>query len=629
MLPIRYVYGQVSEKFLQTVQRHSLSSALEYVKASDYLKQTRRNERILVSGTIDEIKAILQHAIAHGNEVAIIPEPTQTALQSAFGLSKHLEENVQTAMTQEAQSMDILYANDALVLYNALIGDAPPLNYHVSRYHRTTFKERVQSLYQAYLKVKQLQHTRLTFQTAKGQMIETVATGVVVLEYDNKTCAAKLVQDSVGINDSKLDALIISPKSTVEYLQLMSKAIFNRTHPSTLPNAIGHIQTQHLTIESKLTLPLLIDGKVLGSTPVTFRIQPHALTMVLPEKFWNKVPEKLSDKETIKTDKLPHSHEKMNYLQKKLPLFTHAGEKEYKTLFSTLRDEGRLSSIFMILMLLSSILATVGLYLNSASVVIGAMVLAPLMNPIVAFSMGLLRQEESLALKSFKTITVGICITLFTSALIAGVLPFEHMTQEMTGRIKPSLLDMIVAIVSGIAAAYVKNNSKIANTIAGVAIAVALVPPLATAGIGVGWGDWGMFYQAFLLFLTNLVGIVFAVSLVFLVKGFSPMHRAKKGLIYTLLLSAVIAIPLLDSFVTMAHDAKIISRLEHTSFEIEGQTITLQDVSLSRDNRVEVIKCELLLSQTPTDEQIQTLKLRIEKEINQKIELEALIRIRF
>ncbi|HHD72511.1 MAG TPA: DUF389 domain-containing protein, partial [Epsilonproteobacteria bacterium] len=129
--------------------------------------------------------------------------------------------------------------------------------------------------------------------------------------------------------------------------------------------------------------------------------------------------------------------------------------------------EGKISFSFIVLMLLSSILVTIGLYLNSASVVIGAMLLAPLMHPIVSFSMGALRQDVMLAKGSFKTIVIGVLITLFAAAFIARILPLEHMTQEMVGRIKPSILDMIVAIVSGVAAAYVKNNTKISGTLAG------------------------------------------------------------------------------------------------------------------------------------------------------------------
>lgn len=629
MKKIAFVYGQSSKKVLEEIEQHPLTSELTFVEFLTFFQQKIKYDRVIVSGDIDEIKAVLLHSIKADFEVAIIPNASQTSLQNSFSLTKSPLENLKVALESSARPMDALFANDKLVLHTALLGDAPPLNYHIAKYCNKSFKERVTALYQAYLKIKTMNHTRLTFKTSKSNIIETVATGVVVIEHDNKTFASKFINNGVSTNDMQLDALIISPNSIVEYLQLMTNTIFNKNKKSTLPSAIGYIKSKELTLESKVALPLNVDGKEVGTTPVIFMVKPRILKVCLPDCFWEAIPKKVNHKETMKIDKLPHTREKMHYLQKQLPFFTHAGEDQYRTLFSSLREEGRLSLIFMVLMVLSSILATVGLYLNSASVVIGAMVLAPLMNPIVAFSMTLLRQDERLLLKSLKTIFVGVIITLLTSAFISGVLPFEQMTQEMEGRIKPSILDMIVALVSGIAAAYVKNNSKVANTIAGVAIAVALVPPLATAGIGLGWGDWEMFYQAFLLFLTNLVGIVFAVSLVFFVQGFSPLQRAKKGLMYTLIFSILITIPLLDSFVTIVQDASTISRLEHHKFEVEGKQIILQNVSLSRDERVEVIKCELLLTESPTNEEIKKLKFQIEERVGKRVELEALVRLRF
>ncbi len=79
----------------------------------------------------------------------------------------------------------------------------------------------------------------------------------------------------------------------------------------------------------------------------------------------------------------------------------------------------------------------------------------------------------------------------------------------------------------------------------------------------------------------------------------------------------------------MVKDAKIISSLEHATFEIEEKTVTLQNVTLTRDEKVEVIKCELLLKKTLDETQIKKLKVKIEKKLNRKVELEALMRIRF
>lgn len=626
---IAFVYGKNSSELLKKIKKHKLSSDFTFIDYESFMHQKMDYDRVLISGDIDEIKALFFRAISNDFEVAIIPSSLQVSLLDSFSLSKNLSENLEIALNNKAKPMDILYANGQIVLHTALVGDAPPLSYRLSKYRHKTLNERIVLLYEAYKKVKLMRHTKIKLTTQKNNEVETVATGIVVIEHDNKTCASRIVNNTVSTNDNKLDALIISPNSIVEYLQFIGRAIFVKQPKSTLPSSVGYMKSELLKLESKVILPLNIDGKEAGETPVVFNVKPKALKIALAESFWKDERKEIEDKETIKVNNLPKSIEKINYLQKRLPFFTHAGKEQYQNLFATLREEGRMSASFLILMLLSSILVTIGLYLNSASVIIGAMLLAPLMNPIVAFSMGMLRQDIALLVGSLKTIGVGVLVTLLTSAFIAWVLPFEHITQEMAGRIKPSILDMIVAIVSGMAAAYVKNNDKLSATIAGVAIAVALVPPIATAGIGLGWGDWMMSYQAFLLFLTNLVGISFAASVVFFIQGFSPMQRAKKGLFYTLVISIIITLPLVDSFRTMVKDANTISNLEHTTFEIEGREVVLQNVSLTRDTKIEVIKCELLVVKTLNNRQIRELKKKIEAKLGSNIELEALIRMRF
>ncbi len=627
MREIAFIYGEDSQKVLDEVKKYTLSLELTFLSFDTFMHQKMEFKKVLISGNIYEIKAVFSRAISNGFEVAIIPHLKQEALRDSFSLSKDIFQNLQTSLNNPAKPMDILYANGQIVLHIALVGDAPPLSYRLLAYHKKRFKEKMILLFDAYKKIRFMQHTKIKITTKKQQEIESVATGIICIEHDNKTFSSKLINHRVAENDAKLDALIISPNSIVEYLQFILTTIFQKK-ASTLSSTVGYIKSEQLKIESMVEMPLSIDGDKVGTTPVEFVVKPQALKISLPQSFWSK-EKKEHSKEQVKVDSLPKTKERMSYLQKRLPFFTHAGEEQYQSLFGTLKEEGKSSSSFLILMFLSSILVTIGLYLNSASVIIGAMLLAPLMHPIISFSMGMLRQDIDLSLTSLKTIVIGIIIVLVTSASISCILPFQHLTQEMVGRIKPSVLDMIVAIISGIAAAYVKNNKKLSASIAGVAIAVALVPPIATAGIGLGWGDWAMFYQAFLLFLTNLIGISFAVSVVFFMQGFSPMKRAKKALFYTLLISIIITFPLINSFISMSQNAKVISLLEHHSFIIGDKKITLQNVSLSRDNHIEILKCELLIKEIPTPKELKTLKKQIEEKVNKKVALEALYRIKF
>jgi uncharacterized hydrophobic protein (TIGR00271 family) len=163
-------------------------------------------------------------------------------------------------------------------------------------------------------------------------------------------------------------------------------------------------------------------------------------------------------------------------------------------------------------------------------------------------AMGLLRQNEFLIKKSAVTIVVGIVIALLAAALVTQLFSYKPTTAEMEARLNPTLLDLAVAIIAGIAGAYTKSFKEILQSLAGVAIAVALVPPLAVAGIGLGRGDIHFFSQAFLLFSTNLIGIIFAAIFTFRFLGYSAAVRSKRGIAFVALGLVLISIPLYMSY---------------------------------------------------------------------------------
>src|SRR5690606_13657999 len=166
---------------------------------------------------------------------------------------------------------------------------------------------------------------------------------------------------------------------------------------------------------------------------------------------------------------------------------------------------------------------------------------------IISLAMGLLRNDQGLLRGSMKSILVGLSIALVTSALVAVLVPLQRITPEIASRLQPSLFDLGVAIASGIAGGYAYAREKVMKSLPGVAIAVALVPPLCVAGIGIGWLDHDMVFGAMLLFLTNLAGIALAAAISFLVLGFAPISRPAQGakrLALSLALSLLLAVPL-------------------------------------------------------------------------------------
>jgi uncharacterized hydrophobic protein (TIGR00271 family) len=174
-------------------------------------------------------------------------------------------------------------------------------------------------------------------------------------------------------------------------------------------------------------------------------------------------------------------------------------------------------------LLLSGAIATLGLALNSSAVVIGAMLVAPLLAPVLGLALALAVGDGRLAVQTAIIVlgsTVGV---ILVGAALTAVLPFHTITLEISARTRPTTLDMAIAVFSGLVGAVVtvQRRSRLSAAIPGVAIAVALIPPLAVAGFGVGVGRGDLIRGSLLLYAANLAGIVLSGMAVFLVIGMS------------------------------------------------------------------------------------------------------------
>ncbi|MEW5960975.1 MAG: DUF389 domain-containing protein, partial [Chloroflexota bacterium] len=196
--------------------------------------------------------------------------------------------------------------------------------------------------------------------------------------------------------------------------------------------------------------------------------------------------------------------------------------EERTEVYKQVRRSARPRIDFFMLIALSAGIAALGLLLNSPAVIIGAMLVAPLMSAIVGLGLGTIQGDLRLLRLAGSATLRGMALAVSMGVLIGWLAPFQSPTAEIMGRTAPSLLDLGVALVSGLAGAYALCRKNISSALAGVAIAVALVPPLATVGIGLAWRNWQIAGGAFLLFLTNLVAISAASELLFFALGFRP-----------------------------------------------------------------------------------------------------------
>lgn len=186
----------------------------------------------------------------------------------------------------------------------------------------------------------------------------------------------------------------------------------------------------------------------------------------------------------------------------------------------------RESAGYWLNLLLSAGIATLGLALGSTAVVIGAMLVSPLMGPIVELGMGLVTGSPVLTLRSLARAGGGMLVVVLAAALLSLLLPFQEITSEIAARTSPTVLDLIIAVFVAVVAAIstVRPRSDAASTAAGTAIGISLVPPLCVAGFGVGTGNGEVAIGASLLFLTNFTAIVAVAVVCFLALGFEHVN---------------------------------------------------------------------------------------------------------
>jgi len=206
---------------------------------------------------------------------------------------------------------------------------------------------------------------------------------------------------------------------------------------------------------------------------------------------------------------------------------------------------------FWVLLVLSVAIATLGVLADSTAVVIGAMLVAPLMTPIMGVSAGIVNGWMRRVSTSMATVVGGVLVAIAASWIIAAwtpqLIPLSSNSQVLS-RVSPTLIDMMIAVAAGAAGAYATIDKRVSSSITGVAIAVALVPPLAVVGVMLYAGEGSDALGAFLLFLTNLVSIILVASIVFLVGGLAPISEMRansdkmRTIIGTVLLGALIII---------------------------------------------------------------------------------------
>jgi uncharacterized hydrophobic protein (TIGR00271 family) len=293
-------------------------------------------------------------------------------------------------------------------------------------------------------------------------------------------------------------------------------------------------------------------------------------------------------------------------------------------LHDQLLAEAGVDGDYVALIVVSSVVAALGLEQNSAATIIGAMVVAPLMLPIRALGYGLLRFDGAIIAKALVTISASVALTVGIGTIVGWVSQRPEFGSEILSRTSVTFLGLGVALAGGTLAGLSRSlrRSRITDSLVGVGISVSLVPPLCATGILLAYAHWSESSGAFMIFLTNLIGISLACAIVFWFSGHAVQGwRTPAGMV----VFAVAVLAILPVLAQAAYRARQISIIEaflaRHGIEYLPSLVTVEGTSVtwSRDP-AEVIT--IVRSQNvPTREQVRKLNKALNDEIGKQYHL--------
>lgn len=298
------------------------------------------------------------------------------------------------------------------------------------------------------------------------------------------------------------------------------------------------------------------------------------------------------------------------------------------TLREKIHDQSRFSILYFSLLTTSVLVCTLGLLMNSTAIVIGGMLIAPLMWPLARVGFGVAHRLPHHLYRGFLLVLASIVIGTLSAYLITTISPIKVMNEEILARTAPTLMDLFVALAAGLVAAIAITQKKIADSLAGVAIAVSLMPPLCAVGISLSLGSYTNSLGALLLFAVNAACITLVTTIVFILTQYARKDRirvATRAMAINLLFVFLLSIPLVQFLRTYSFELQSYSsavQIMDDYIKNIDSAATFENVRVSQADRDTIaVNADLLI---PSDlifsyEENEALVERLERRIGKKV----------
>lgn len=296
-------------------------------------------------------------------------------------------------------------------------------------------------------------------------------------------------------------------------------------------------------------------------------------------------------------------------------------------------NDSHIDKLYWCQLVVACMLATLWLLMNSIPVVIWSMLVSPILTPIKTFAFAIINGKKHVYINSLKILLLSILIAIPSSFLICYLVPFSSITEQVLLRATPTVVDWIVAILSWIIAFLFLWDEKMEESIVWIAIAVSLMPPLAAVWIWLHFMNWSVAQWSFLLFITNLVGILTVGILIFYLFWFRPTNKSGKKrtsvtIIMLIIFVWLITVPLWKSMTQIAETQKmnnLITQVSNNYFDTLNDGIVINELSfrnVSEDTVRIVSKLDVPADFSFTNSYKEELTKRLSESLWKSVELD-------
>jgi len=328
--------------------------------------------------------------------------------------------------------------------------------------------------------------------------------------------------------------------------------------------------------------------------------------------------------------------EKIEEIKKIISPF-HIDKERQNKVYKEIKENAKGDFDFFVLTIFSVIIITLGLIVNSSAVVIGGMLLAPLVWPVLTLSLAIIKGKSGLLQNSVSTLLKSTIVILLISFVLGFISPdYTLKGSEFISRTSPTIFELFIALAAGFVGAFVITYPKIGAAIAGVVVAAALVPPIAVMGLSVSHGNLEMAGGAFILYLSNLIAVTFSASVLFFVSKFKGpsseigQDKRKSNIRWSLIFLIIMAIPLLlitSEAIKEKNQQNVIRQIINAKFS----TATITSVDIEDKNEIVIIDVTIQHSDILTENQVnnlaEILSLKMKKSVVPRITVVPIVKL--